>query len=70
MLSLLSPLINKREDLHKVVYALLITHLSNFQQVENKIVLLRLIRMIGYYPTAVYYAFVKDNMAKGKVFLL
>jgi hypothetical protein len=26
--------------------------------------------MIGYYPTAVYYAFVKDNMAKGKVFLL
>ncbi len=62
--------INKRDDLNKIVYAIFITHFEKLQRIETPIVLLRLIRAIGYYPTAVYYNVIKSKMSLGKVFVL
>jgi hypothetical protein len=70
ILCVVSPLVNRREDLQKVVYALLITHMQTLNSMTNNLALLRFIRLISYYPTAVYYVFIKMKMNNGRAFFL
>ncbi len=70
ILSLLSVYITKREDLNKIVYAIFITHFDKLQKTDTPIIILRMIRTIGYYPTAVYYNVIKTKMSLGKAYLL
>lgn len=70
MLSVVSPIVNCREDLSKVVYALFITHLEKFSNATSPVVILRIIRALGYYPTSLYYGFIKRSMGRGRAFIL
>lgn len=64
ILSLISPLVLKKQKLYEVVMAILFSQVQLLVSLQNKIVQARLIRLIGYYPTAIYFAYIQDKMRK------
>ena len=52
------------------MYAIFITHFERLQKIDQPIIVLRIIRTIGYYPTALYYNVIKTKMGLGKAFVL
>lgn len=50
--------------------ALLLSQAQILSMQADEIVLSRLTRVIGYYPTAIYFAFIKNLMDKSRIFVL
>lgn len=70
IMTVISPIIFKREDLSRIVYAFFVTQKDSLLKIENELIILRLIRTLGYYPTSIYYEFVHNQMQRGRVFIL
>jgi hypothetical protein len=49
---------------------LLLSNKERFNQITDSLVLLRLIRFIGFYPAAAYYNLILKSMSRGKAFIL
>ncbi len=49
---------------------MMVTNMQKIFEMNNDLVYLRVIRLIGYYHIPIYYAFIKACIPKGKAFLL
>lgn len=54
----------------RIIYAITTTHVNGLQKLSQPIEMVRLIRMIGYYPSAIYYDYIRSKMSLGKVYIL
>ena len=45
-------------------------HRENFMGMSDKLLLMRLIHMIGYFPNTIFFPFIKDLMQKDRAFLV
>jgi hypothetical protein len=70
ILAALAKQINRREDMNKVVYAFFLTQFEALVRIESPIVILRIVRAIGYYPSALYFLFIETQMNRGKIFII
>ncbi len=70
ILAALAPQINLRLDMNKVVYAFFLTQFEALVRLDNHLVILRIIRAISYYPSALYFLYIETQMARGKAFVL
>lgn len=70
VLSNLSVYINRRNDLSKLVGSFLVSHFHNLIDIKSHLVILRLMRAISYYPSAIYFLYIETQLNQGKVFIL
>jgi hypothetical protein len=70
VLAALSPQINLRSDMNKVVYAFFLTQFEALVRIESPLVVLRIMRCISYYPSALYFLYIETQMNRGKAFIL
>lgn len=69
ILCLINPSLNCRQDLKVVITSILMTNCNTFTSIVDELVLVRMVRLIGYYPTAIYFSFIQKLMGYSKVFL-
>ena len=67
--ALISPLIMCKQRLYEVVMSILLSQVQLLIALQDRIVQARLIRLIGYYPSAVYFAYIQHKMQKEKTFI-
>lgn len=70
VLTVISPLVFKREDLKHIIISLIITNFNVIIEVEEDLVRARLIRLVGYYTSSIYFAFIQKLMPYSKVYFL
>ncbi len=70
VLTVISPLVFKREDLKQIIISLIITNFNVISEVEDDLVRARLIRLVGYYTSSIYFAFIQKLMPYSKVYFL
>ncbi len=70
MLSTISSFANRRNDVSQIIYSLFITQYEVFSKINTPIVVLRLLRCIACYPSALYYSYIEHQIKKGRVFAL
>lgn len=70
VLANLSRFINRRYDLYKLVNSFLASHFTNILQVKSHLPILRIIRLISYFPTAIYFVYIESHLTEGKVFII
>lgn len=70
ILAALAPQINLREDMNKVVYAFFFTQFEALVKIDSPLVVLRIIRAISYYPSALYFLYIETHISRGGVFVL
>jgi hypothetical protein len=70
VLATLAPQINLRPDMNKVVYAFFLTQFEALVRLDSPLVILRIMRAISYYPSALYFLYIETQMSRGKVFIL
>ena len=58
VLTALTPHINKRKDMQKVIHAFFLTQFELLIKIESPIVILRIIRTLSYYPSALYFLYI------------
>jgi hypothetical protein len=68
--SKLTDEIQKREDIKTIMTSMLITYFELLTKINYEIVILRLIRFIGYFPVSTYFPFIQNTMKYNQVFLL
>ena len=54
---------------NKLIYGLFLTQFEAFLKIDHPLVVLRLIRAIGYYPSALYFLYIETQMNRGGVFI-
>ena len=70
ILSTLSTYVNRRSDLSKLVSSFFISHVKNIIAIESHLVILRIMRAISYYPSAIYFLYIETQISMGKIFIL
>lgn len=70
VLATIADCMKNREDLKVVISSVIITNFNIFCKITDELVLLRLIRLIGYYPSALYFSFIEQCMGYSRVFTL
>jgi|LakMenEpi03Aug12_release.lakeMendotaPanAssembly.Ray.scaffolds.fasta_scaffold456342_1 hypothetical protein len=70
VLAALAPQINLRTEMNKVVYAFFLTQFEALVRIDSPIVVLRIMRAISYYPSALYFLYIETQMSRGKAFIL
>lgn len=70
VLANLSRFINKRYDLNRLVNSFLASHFPNILQVKSHLPILRIIRLVSYYPTAIYFVYIESHLTEGKIFII
>lgn len=70
VLANLSRFINRRYDLLKLVNSFLSSHFTDIMKVKSHLPVLRIIRLISYYPSAIYFVYIESNFTLGKVFII
>jgi hypothetical protein len=70
VLSVISTFINRRPDMNKVVYAFFLTQFELLVKITSPIVILRIMRVVSYYPCALYFLYIETQMSRGKVFII
>lgn len=70
ILSVISPYINHRPDMNKVVYAFFLTQFQLLVKITSPIVILRLMRVVSYFPCALYFLYIETQMSRGKIFII
>ena len=70
VLAALAPQINLRIEMNKVVYAFFLTQFEALVRIDSPLVVLRIIRAISYYPSALYFLYIETQMCRGKAFIL
>ena len=58
MLSTISSFANRRNDVSQIIYSLFITQYEVFSKINTPIVVLRLLRCVACYPSALYYSYI------------
>ena len=53
-----------------MVDSIFMAFFSHFVTVTDPLLLLRLIRLVGYYPASIYFSFVRELMGRGRVYVL
>ena len=66
----LSNFVIRRSDLSRQLEGFLKSHMKSIIAVESHLVILRIIRTISYYPSAMYFLYVETQMGTGKAFIL
>lgn len=66
----LSRFANRRDDVGQIVYAFLVTQFNAFTKPTSPIVVLRLMRTISCYPTALYFVYMEQQIKRGRVFAI
>lgn len=56
--------------MNKVMYAFFLTQFEALVRIESHIIILRIIRAIGYYPSALYFLYIETQMNRGNIFIL
>lgn len=56
--------------MNKVVYAFFLTQFEALVRLDSPLVILRIIRAISYYPSALYFLYIETQMTRGKAFVL
>ena len=69
LLTVLAPWFNKVPEQNKLIYGLFLTQFEAFLKIDHPLVVLRLIRAIGYYPSALYFLYIETQMNRGGVFI-
>lgn len=70
VLSVLSARLKGRDDLKAIIISIFMSRVNTIQKITDELVLLRLIRFIGYYPNAMYFSFIEQCMGYSRVFTL
>jgi hypothetical protein len=70
VLAALAPQINMRSEMNKIVYAFFLSQFEALVRINSPIVILRIMRTISYYPSALYFLYIETQMSRGKVFIL
>lgn len=69
VLTIVAPDLTATPEECKVVQSVLSAHHETFMRMENKLLLMRLIHMLGYYPNTVFFFFIKQLMEENRAFL-
>lgn len=56
--------------MNKVMYAFFLTQFEALVRIDSHIIILRIIRAIGYYPSALYFLYIETQMNRGNIFIL
>lgn len=70
VLANLSRFINRRYDLLKLVNSFMSSHFAEIMRVKSHLTVLRIIRLISYYPSAIYFVYIESHFTEGKVFII
>ena len=70
VLANLSRYINRRGDLSKLVESFLASHFSSLIQIKSHLAILRIMRLVSYYPTSLFFVYIDSQFCHGKVFIL
>ena len=70
ILSTLSNYVNRRHDLSKTVSTFFVSHFKKIIDLKSHLVILRIMRAISYYPSAIYFLFIETQLTMGRVFIL
>lgn len=70
ILSTLSRKINRRADLLKLVNSFFQSHFNTIIAIESHLVILRIMRAVSYFPSAIFFLYLETQMSTGKVFIL
>ena len=53
-----------------MVYAFFLTQFEALVNINSPIVVLRLVRCVSYYPSALYFLYIETQMHRGKAFIV
>lgn len=70
VLTCLRSYIIRDRECCKIVNASLVTFSAYFTSITDELLMLRILRTIGYFPISIYFEFMKTTMSKGKVFII
>lgn len=70
VLTVISSTMDPRPDTKAIINSVLMTNFNTIYQITDELVLNRLIRLIGYYPNALYFNFIHKLMLQSRANLL
>ena len=70
ILANLSTIIRRRSDLMKLVTSFLGSQVNKIIKIESHLVILRIVRTVSYYPSAIYFMYIETQINQGKIFIL
>ena len=69
MLTAISPIMNKYQLDKKQILVLLMSHVHKISQLKDNLLLLRVARVIGYYPSSLFFNFLIELMGRSPLFI-
>lgn len=58
ILTVLCPALENRSDAKAVIISIFMTNFNTIFQIKDELVLVRLIRLIGYFPNSLYFKYI------------
>ena len=66
----LSVQIYKRDDLKQLITGFFMSNFNTIITIGSKLVVLRIVRAVSYFPMGIYFLYIETQMSKDKVFIL